>query len=153
MGDIIPFHRKAIELAKSYIGTTAEPDKLGFGVSGVVFLSPGGTTAIKIHQRLRSFQVELQAYEIITKHGLFDICGLSIPRLLHYDTKMRIIEMTVVEPPYLLDFAGVTFEPIDFSTDTQREIGLKIERQFGTNAHFAYLVQHELEKYGIYYLE
>ena len=59
--------------------------------------------------------------------------------------------MTVVEPPYLLDFAGVTFEPIDFSTDTQREIGLKIERQFGTNAHFAYLVQHELEKYGIYY--
>jgi len=37
----------------------------------------------------------------------FPILGFHVPQLLGADDELMAIEMTIVSPPYLLDFAGV----------------------------------------------
>jgi hypothetical protein len=34
------------------------------------------------------------------------VSGFKVPRLVIYDDKLWIVEMTVVSPPFILDFAG-----------------------------------------------
>jgi len=46
------------------------------------------------------------------------ILGLNVPQLLRIDQEFRAIEMTIVRPPFLLDFADALLdEPPDFSED------------------------------------
>jgi len=32
--------------------------------------------------------------------------GFAVPRLLRFDPSLHVIEMTIVQPPFLLDFAA-----------------------------------------------
>ena len=50
------------------------------------------------------------------------ILGLNVPQLLRIDQEFRAIEMTIVRPPFLLDFADALLdEPPDFSEDVLRQ--------------------------------
>jgi hypothetical protein len=43
--------------------------------------------------------------------------GIVVPTLHDYRRDIRVIRMDVVVPPFLVDFAGVSFTPPDFWSD------------------------------------
>lgn len=61
--------------------------------------------------------------------------------------------MDFVSAPYLLDFAGVKFDPPDFSEDTMASWHASLEEFFGPNVSVAYAVYHSLAQHGMYYLD
>jgi hypothetical protein len=145
--------KSAGRIAQSYLGTTAELVRLGWGISGFVYLSPDGRTAVKVHRYDESFAREAEAYERLRRFRITELHGLAIPTLHDYRRDLKVIRMDVVSAPYLLDFAGVTFSPPDFSEDTMQQWHTGIAEMFGPNAYVAYAVYHSLARRGIYYMD
>lgn len=127
--------------------------RLGWGVSGAVFLSPDARTAIKVFHREEQYQTELNAYRILWRAKLFELHGLTIPRPRGRDDKLFAISMAVVRPPFLLDFAGVSFHPPDFSSEVLANWHDDLHEKFGANVRVAYAVYDSLRKLGIYYMD
>ena len=49
---------------------------------------------------------------------MLDVDGLAVPTLVNYATDLLVIEMTVVQPPFLLDFGKAYIdEPAPYSPD------------------------------------
>ena len=63
-------------------------------------------TAVKFFDRDDRFRRELEVYQVLTAKGIHDIAGHAVPELIKADTELRAIEMSIVERPFLLDFAG-----------------------------------------------
>ena len=145
--------KNAAHIARGYLGTTAELIRLGWGISGFVYLSPDGRTAVKVHRYEESFARETEAYERLRRLRITELHGLAIPKLHDYRSDLKVIRMDVVSAPYLLDFAGVSFSPPDFSEDTMEQWHAGIAEMFGANAHIVYAVYHSLARHGIYYMD
>jgi len=91
-------------------------DMLGSGKDGKVWLAigPGQTrSVIKALERETGFQRELECYERLEEFEVRQIQGLIIPRLLGSDAELLVIEIGLVMPPRLIDFAKayLDFEP------------------------------------------
>jgi len=80
-------------------------DRLGFRVDGTVF-STSASTAVKVHHQHEAYRREQDCYFRLLKHGVIDIHGHHVPQLIWSHDELRIIEMTIVSRPYLLDFAA-----------------------------------------------
>ena len=78
-----------------------------------------------------------------------------MPELLHYDDRRHVIEMSIVQPPYLLDFAQATLDsPPDFSDDALEMWRAEKAEQFGP--HWAFveeLMALLASSYGIYLID
>lgn len=151
--DISGLRSKAMCAAQSFIGTTNVLEILGWGVSGFVFLSSDLRTAIKVHHNPDGFHTEVKAYKMLRRHRITRIGGITIPKLHKEDFDRQLIQIDLVKPPYLLDFAGVRFSDPKFPPETVRQIDEDIQLRFGRNAAFAYAVQHRLLQIGMYYLD
>jgi hypothetical protein len=123
--------------------------KLGDGKDGIV-LSSNRDTAVKLFYDVNVYNRELRAYRVLQAAEIDEINGHHVPRLLHSDDDLRAIEMTIVVPPFLLDFAAAytedEVERFAFSTDVTAERESHWEEIFGdrwgevidlTNAFFA----------------
>lgn len=146
-------HSAAAEIAKHFFGITAPPTRLGWGISGHVFLSPDLRTAVKVHRREESFTRELEVYQILRKHRITQLHGLTIPKLRGHRRDMKLIQMDFVNSPYLLDFAGVRYTEPDFSPDTMEAWHADIAEKFRPNEWIVYAVYNSLSKYGLYYID
>jgi hypothetical protein len=143
----------AHEVAQRFFRTRSALKRLGGGVSGFVFLSPDLRTAAKVHHGEEGYTTELYVYKQLARLGIRSIRGLTIPRMRGYSTALRIIQMDVVRPPFLLDFAGVLLNPPDFSDDVQEDWHRRIAERFGPNASVAYEVYDALAKHELYYVD
>ncbi|MCW5558504.1 MAG: hypothetical protein KIT22_11825 [Verrucomicrobiae bacterium] len=83
---------------------------LGAGIHGQVFFVRGnsiaGGTAIKVFYAEEPFRRELRVYERLRDANVRKIRGFAVPQLIQADSALLVLEMTVVERPYVLDFAG-----------------------------------------------
>ena len=80
-----------------------------------------------------------------------EIHGFAVPRLLDYDDSLRAIEMEIVAPPYVLDFAGARLDsPPNFPVDVMEEWEREKEEQFEGNWPVVRSVMAEFESMGIY---
>src|SRR5690348_15802769 len=95
--------QRAEHIAQPYIGTDRPMKDLGSGAAGFVFPTESGT-AVKVFAYREKFDLELAAYRRLTRRKVFEVCGFSIPRLVNWNRKLMVIEMTIVVPPFLLDF-------------------------------------------------
>lgn len=145
--------QNAEAVAKKYIGTQSLMKDLGSGAEGFVFPSPDAT-AIKVFRYQEKYVRELAVYQRLLEHNVTDILGFAVPRLVGFDDDLLVIEMTLVQPPFLLDFAqAVLDEPLDFP-DGLDEWWERVEAAFGERFSIARAVYDELEaKYGIYYYD
>lgn len=84
-------------------------DRLGHGVHGTVFLSDR-PSAVKVFKNAEGFHREHDCYLRLRRHGVLQVLGHHVPQLLDFDSALLVVEMTVVQPPYLLDFAGAYIE-------------------------------------------
>jgi hypothetical protein len=62
--------------------------------------------AVKFFIDASVYRRELRAYQIVRQRGIDQINGFQIPSLVRYDDQLLAIEMTIVKPPFLLDFAA-----------------------------------------------
>ena len=77
----------------------------GRGQDGFVMRSDR-LTAVKFFDRLERFEREWEVYHLLTVRWIHNVAGHEVPRLIDADEELRAIEMSIVERPFLLDFAG-----------------------------------------------
>ncbi len=110
-------------------------ERLGFGIHGTIFVaennSKAGKTAIKAHYSVEPYLRERNVYRRLQNAGIGNITGFNVPQLIRFDDELRIIEMTVVARPFLLDFAGAYLDtPPEFSEEIWREWEADKREQF-----------------------
>ena len=81
--------------------------------------------AVKFLYRQDVFDREVWAYEILRDLHLEEIDGFQIPRMIRHDDGLRAIEMTIVQPPFIIDFASAyteeEYEQFEFTEDVLGE--------------------------------
>lgn len=97
-------------------------ERLGFGIHGTVFVAENnsnpGKTAVKAHYSLESYVRERDVYRRLKQVGITDIEGFNVPQFIRGDDGLRVIEMTIVMRPFVLDFAGAYLDvPPEFSEE------------------------------------
>jgi len=129
--------------------------RLGFGIHGIVFAIEGnahpGVAALKIHDASRPYLREKEVYGRLKEEGIIEIRAFRVPQLIAFDDELLALEMTVVKPPFVLDFAGayLDFAP-EFSEEIWAEWTRKNEEQFGADWPMARTILAELEDLGIH---
>ena len=96
-------------------------ERLGFGIHGIIHVaetkSRGGKTALMAHYEREFYSRELAVYERLRSAGVVELLGFNVPQLLRVDEELRVIEMTIVTRPFLLDFAGAHLDQPPFFSD------------------------------------
>jgi hypothetical protein len=133
-------------------------ERLGFGVHGIVLVTENnaqaGKTAIKVHRAREAFRRERGVYERLHEAGIIEILGFNVPQMIRSDNRLLVIEMTVVERPFLLDFAGAYLDaPLEFPEEIWAEWEAEKIEQFGARWPRVLEVLAKLEHYDIYMLD
>lgn len=76
---------------------------LGAGTDGSVWPT-SRKSAIKVLEFEKNYRQELRCYQRLLTEKVFRLDGLAVPKLVDYDDSLLVVEITIVEPPYLLDF-------------------------------------------------
>jgi hypothetical protein len=110
-------------------------DRLGFGIHGIIFVAKNnfnvGKTAIKAHRSMEPYGRERDIYHRLRDASISKIVGFSVPQLVRFDDELRVIEMTIVRRPFVLDFAGAYLDfPPDFPEETWVEWEAEKQGQF-----------------------
>ena len=102
---------------------------LGFGVDGFVWLTDR-ESVLKVFRHQPLYDNELLVYQRLTKHGLQQLQGFKIPRLLDQDGETWVLELSLVAPPFVLDFAAASLgkapsemEPPEWLAEKRRMFG------------------------------
>ena len=92
--------RHEIELAET----------LGSGKDGIVLVAKDKTkaadVAIKILRIEEFYLREKQAYLRLRMNAATTVLGFNVPQLLNWDDDLRVLAMTIVKRPFVLDFAA-----------------------------------------------
>jgi hypothetical protein len=106
----------------------------------------------------KNYADELESYHRLQNADIHELCGFAVPWLIGHDDELRVIEMSIVQRPYLLDFGKVHFDGAEFEAFDERE--LHRERASARSRYSAddwskvAMLLHVLEsKYGIYYVD
>lgn len=78
-------------------------EKVGYGNDGEVWAT-NRSTVIKAFYREESYYREKSCFLRLQDQHVKDLDGLSVPQLIQFDDNLLIVEMTFVNPPFLLDF-------------------------------------------------
>jgi hypothetical protein len=132
--------------------------RLGFGIHGAVLVAESNLkpnrSAVKIHRELETYSRERSVYERLQNHGVSVIEGFNVPQFLSADDEMLVIEMTIVERPFLLDFAGAYLDNApSFPEEVLIEWREEKEEQFGKNWSVVEMALSVLKCYGVYLLD
>lgn len=129
--------------------------QLGFGVHGNVFGIKNEVnahrSAVKIHDRERHYLRERDVYVRLAEEELTVVLGCNVPRMLKFDNELFAIQMSVVSPPYVLDFAGAYLDQQpDYSEEVINEWRSEKADQFGDQWPKVQAILRQLERIGIY---
>ena len=105
-------------------------------------------TAVKFFDRLDRFEREVEVYRILQTKGIGRIAGHNVPRLREVDESLLAIEMSIVERPFVLDFAGAKLpaEVPDFEEEVLEEHRERMREMFGDRLNDALHVAAMFEK-------
>ncbi|HET6328256.1 MAG TPA: hypothetical protein VFG04_26480 [Planctomycetaceae bacterium] len=79
--------------------------QLGGGIQGVVLSTHHGT-ALKALIRPEFYTQERDVYLRLHQLGIESVAGFNVPRLFAFHDELLVIEMQIVTPPYVVDFAS-----------------------------------------------
>ena len=74
-------HQSAAKIAAAFFNVPGPLVRLGWGISGYVYLSPDVRTAVKIHRNHEGFQRELDVYRRLQRLNITELHGLTVPKL------------------------------------------------------------------------
>lgn len=104
---------------------------LGCGREGNIYETTH-PSAIKVHREKSGYLRERDAYLRLLDRQITQVRGLRIPTLFDHDEKCQILEMSIVRPPFLLDFGSAWLdEAPDFSEEVLLQWHDEIRGRFG----------------------
>ena len=127
---------------------------LGYGNDGTVWKT-SRRTANKAIERKSKYDLELFCYQRLAEEGVASLDEFAVPELIGNSDELLVIEMTIVSPPYIVDFAKVWLdkEP-DFPEDAVEERLRRAEDDFGDDwPAVARLLWTLKTRFGIYYTD
>ena len=128
--------------------------QLGFGKDGSVY-STSKATAVKVFRLQEMFSREWACYARLSELGIFEILGHWVPQLRGADDRLLVIEMSIVERPFLLDFASAYLDdPPDFPPDVIQQWEESKQEEFGPHwPRVVTLLELLKQDFGIYLLD
>lgn len=107
-------------------------------------------TIVKVHWYHDRFQKELATYQRLVERKIARLKGFEFPQLVDYDEELHILELSIVSPPYILDFVevGIGKRPPNFDLD---RIETQQSKQFGKDWPDVKRLLEALMQIGIYY--
>lgn len=124
--------------------------RLGFGKDGTVWATIAAT-AVKIFDRTDLYLQEKRVYQHLALQQASSAAGSSIPTLIAFDDTLGVIEMSIVTPPFVLDFASARLgQPEEFPTEVMEEWLARKQEEFGANWNRAGAALRALERLGVY---
>jgi len=155
MSDESELFSKAETYAKGIGHRLLSKDSLGRGTDGSVWRSTR-PSAIKAVKDRKIFQDELECYRRFQAANMRKLCGFAIPWLFGADESLQVLEISIVQPPYLLDFGKVYFHEPTGVYD-QRQLAAAeadAKRLYGSQwpdvSHVLYVLR---ERFGIWYID
>jgi len=133
-------------------------ERLGFGVHGMIFVaedkSKGGKIAIKAHRESEPYQRERAVYERLKQAGVAEVLGFNVPQFIRAEDDLRVIAMSIVTRPFVLDFAGAYLDtPPVFPDEMWSEWEAGKQELFEDRWTRVEKILAALEELGIYMLD
>jgi hypothetical protein len=133
-------------------------ERLGFGIHGIIFSAENkfhlGKCVLKAHRDEEPFWRELSVYERLVAEDIGEILGFNVPDLLGADEGLRIIEMSLVARPFVLDFAGAYLDKLpEFSEEIWAEWEAEKRELFGPRWQTVEMVLAALRQLKIYMVD
>jgi hypothetical protein len=147
-------YSEAIQRAKEYAKRRklSIETQLGGGIQGAVFQTDDGN-AIKALIRHEFYVRERDIYRRLRERGIESVAGFNVPRLLDFHDELLVIEMQIVTPPFVLDFAGAYLDSQPSYANDPDVMGPweedKVE-QFGKRWPTVKRVMYAFRAHGIY---
>ena len=63
-------------------------------------------TAVKFFDRIHRLEREVEGYHVVRDRGIREVAGHRVPRFVEADKELLALEISIVERPFVLDFAG-----------------------------------------------
>ena len=131
---------------------------LGSGIHGIVYVveskTDPGRRALKLHRDSDAYLREKMVYERLSEKRIDSILGFQVPVPLRFDHESMGIEMTIVMPPFVLDFASASLDAlIEFSEEIWADWETAKLEQFGSQWGTVKAILSELVKHGVHMLD
>ena len=109
---------------------------------------------MKVLERQHNYLLERECYQRLLTAHVSNLRGFAVPKLVDFDDDLLVVEMTIVSPPFLLDFGKVHLDRRpEFSAETLAEWRESMQELLEKNWPEVRLLLAALERYGIYYLD
>lgn len=109
--------------------------------------SKAQSAAVKAHKYIR----ERDVYHRLAEHGVRSIAGFTVPTLFNHHDTLWILEMGIVSPPFVVDFAGAYLDrKPPFTAEEMSEIVEVWEERFEDRWPQVQRLLAGFRRYGIY---
>jgi hypothetical protein len=107
--------------------------------------------AVKFHDRDVAYEKERDIYLRLRDLEVTHVQGHRIPLLINYHDELLAIEMTIVSPPFCLDFGGAYLDHRpDYSPEVWADWREQKSEAFEDNWPAVEKIISEFESFGIY---
>ena len=133
-------------------------EALGSGKDGIVLVAKHkgkpADTAVKVFCGNEAYLREKQVYERLKRLGVTRVLGFNVPLLIGWDDGLRVIEMTIVKRPFVLDFAGAYLDVRpEFPEEVWADWEVEKREQFEARWPAVRRVLDAFEELGVYLLD
>lgn len=124
--------------------------ELGAGFDGVV-LRTKSRSAIKAFRYAELYRSELAVYFRLQEHNVGKLLGFAVPEIIRHDESLWVLEMEIVRPPFIVDFAAASVDNPRSTSDYDLE-AWEAEKQEQFEEHWPTVqdIIREFRKFGIY---
>ena len=131
---------------------------LGDGPQGSVWKVRGKgkliTWAMKIQASSADYRRERDCYLRLGEHGVTELEGFHVPSMIRCDDECRVIEMSIVAQPFVVDFAQAYLDQAPtFDPEVWQDTYAAWESRFEGDWQRVGRLLRGLEELGIYYLD
>lgn len=133
-------------------------EELGSGIHGAVRVVEDNRNfrrfAVKFHRYADAYFRERTIYQRLVEHGVVTIRGFNVPQLIEWSDELLAVEMTIVDRPFVLDFAGAWLdEPPEFTDEAWADWAAEKEELFGDRWREVQAVLAALRSHGVFMLD
>jgi hypothetical protein len=126
---------------------------LGSGTDGSVWQTER-MTAVKAFLRSPNYSQELNCYKRLEAAHVSRIGKFAVPELVGCSDELLVIEMTLVSPPFIIDFAKSYLDkPPDFSPEVLADEEERNREVFEDRWRDVKALLWALRQHGIYYMD
>ena len=133
-------------------------ETLGSGKDGIVLVAKRknkpAKVAIKVLRWNEAYEREKKVYARLGEAATGTVLGFNVPQLVGSDDELRVLEMTIVERPFVLDFAGAYLDARpEFPEEVWADWETDKREQFEARWPAVQAVLEAFERLGIYLLD